>query len=135
MFEIISDNKNTSNQYKYMDHYYRIMATFFFFFFLVNIEVGGAKQEKRKKYTMQEVKNENWARTIWRKHQKRRKQQKIIKNISKEALSNKKHNQQFQKTHCNKIALDSTEWAIFRRFGLFEFALQSERKPEYVGNF
>ena len=42
MFEIISDNKNTSNQYKYMDHYYRIMATFFFFFFLVNIQVGEA---------------------------------------------------------------------------------------------
>ena len=58
---------------------------------------------------MQEVKNENWARTIRRKHRKRRKCQKIIKNISKEALSNKKHSQQFQKTRCNKIALDSTE--------------------------
>ena len=55
------------------------------------------------------------ARPIWRKHRKRRK---VIKSISKEALSNKKHNQQFQKTHCNKIALDSTKLAIFRRFGV-----------------
>ena len=54
---------------------------------------------------------------------KRRKRRKVIKNISKEALSNKKHNQQFQKTHFNKIALDSTKLTIFHLFRLFELAL------------
>ena len=50
MFEIISDNKNTSNQYKYMDHYYRIMATFFFFFFGKYWSRRGQTREKKKIY-------------------------------------------------------------------------------------
>ena len=63
------------------------------------------------------------ARTIRRKRRKCQKRWKVIKNTPKEVFSNKKHNQQFQKTHCNKTALDSTKFTIFRRFRLFELAL------------
>ena len=77
---------------------------------------------------------EKGARSIRRKRRKRRNRQKVIKNISKEALSNKKHNQQFQKTHRNKIALDSTKLAISVVCSFSNWPYSSERKPGDAGN-
>ena len=57
------------------------------------------------------------------------------KNISKEAFSNKKHNQQFQKTPRNKLALDSTKLAISVVSGITNWLYSSERKLRNAANY